>query len=102
MLIICERERFINFKSLEELPYISRWKTTNVNNMIGIFSNCIFLKELPDISKWNISKVNNMSYIFGNCKSLKELPNILIFIASHQIIIFLSIKKVNNFLEFEY
>ena len=44
--------------------------------MRGMFSDCSSLKELPDISKWNISYVNNINKLFYECSSLKEFPDI--------------------------
>ena len=39
--------------------------------------NVVSLEELPDISKWGISQVNNISNIFSYCNSLKSLPDIM-------------------------
>ena len=46
------------------LPDISKWDTSNVNNMTGIFSCC---QDIPDISNCDTSNVNNMSYMFYHC-----------------------------------
>ena len=62
--------------SLKLLPDISKWNTSNVNDMSGMFYQCTSLKYLPDISKWNTNKVINISRIFYNCKSLSSLPDI--------------------------
>jgi len=67
---------YYNCYSLKSLPDISKWNTSNVNNMSYIFYNCNSLISLPDISKWNTSNVNKMSYIFYNCNSLISLPDI--------------------------
>ena len=67
---------FNNCKSLSSLPDISKWNTSNVENMSSIFNNCESLSSLPDISKWNMTNVTNMSYSFTNCKSLSSLPDI--------------------------
>jgi len=37
-------------------------------------NNCGFM--VPDISKWNTSQVNNMKGLFQGCSSLTELPDI--------------------------
>jgi len=67
---------FSNCSSLESLPDISKWNTSNANNMSYMFSNCSSLKLLPDISKWNTNNVNNMSDMFYFCESLKSIPDI--------------------------
>ena len=40
--------------------------TNNVNNIAGIFEECLSLIELPDISKWNTNNVTDMSLMFRN------------------------------------
>ncbi len=67
---------FYGCSSLTSLPYISMWDTSNVNNMSYLFFGCSSLIVLPDISKWNTSNVNNMSYLFFGCSSLTKLPDI--------------------------
>jgi len=47
--------------------------------MSDLFHNCRSLSSLPDISKWNTSNVNNMSNkneMFSVCFSLLLLPDI--------------------------
>ena len=55
---------------------ISYFDTSDVTNMMGIFSDCKSLSSLPDISKWNTKNVSNMSLIFFFCESLVSLPDI--------------------------
>ena len=62
--------------SLKNLPNISKWNTSKVKNIKGIFSSCISLKNLPDISNWNTSNISDMSQAFTDCSSLEVLPNI--------------------------
>ena len=64
---------FINYKSLESLPDISKWNTKNVNNMSHMFYNCSSLKYLPDISKWDTKNVTNMENMFFGCNE-KIIP----------------------------
>ena len=67
------------------LPDISKWNTTNVNNMRYMFYFCSSLISLPNISEWNTSKVSNMSGMFSECNSLLNLPDMKkpnIYIAS--------------------
>ena len=40
-----------------------------------MFRYCDSLKSLPDISKWDTSNVNNMNGMFHGCKSLEKIPN---------------------------
>ena len=63
-------------KSLNSLPDISKWDTSNVKDMSNMFSGCYSLDSLPDISKWNTSNVEDMSGMFDGCESLKSLPDI--------------------------
>ena len=58
---------FSDCNSLEILPDISKWDTSNVIKMNYLFKNCSSLKSLPDISKWNISNVKEMKDIFEGC-----------------------------------
>ena len=44
--------------------------------MSYMFYYCGSLNSLPDISNWNTSNVTDMSYMFFNCSSLKSLPDI--------------------------
>ena len=58
------------------IPDISKWNVLNLTNITGMFYNCVYLTSLPDISNWDISNVKNISKIFDECKSLKSLPDI--------------------------
>ena len=42
--------------------------------MSYIFDKCEDLILLPDISKWNTSNVNNMSCMFSGCKPSLNIP----------------------------
>ena len=68
---------FYECSKLRTLPDISKWDTSNVQNMSHLFCYCSSLINLPDISKWNITNVSDISYIFYSCSSLITLPNIL-------------------------
>ena len=48
-----------------------------LQTLVGFFYNCFNLEDIPDVSKWDISNVNDISYLFYGCKSAKKLPNIL-------------------------
>ena len=67
---------FFNCSSLESLPDISKWNTTNVEDMSFMFYQCNLLKTLPNINKFETKKVNNMRYMFYGCYSLNSLSNI--------------------------
>ena len=43
----------------------SKWDTSNVTDMSGMFQNCSSLTSL-DLSGWDTSKVTDMSYMFAN------------------------------------
>ena len=53
---------FSDCLSLESLPDISKWNTTNVTDMSLMFSGCKTLESLPDISNWNTTNVKNIIY----------------------------------------
>ena len=55
---------FHNCESLESLPDISQWNTSNITDMSYMFADCKSLKSLPDISKLNTSNINNISKYF--------------------------------------
>ena len=61
---------------LTTIPDISKWDTSTVTDMSGLFKGCSLLKSLPDISNWNMNEVTDMSEMFSDCSSLVELPNI--------------------------
>ena len=49
----------------------------NVINMSGMFSGCYSLNNLPDISKWKTSKLTYYTYyndMFNECKKIKQTP----------------------------
>ena len=62
-------------ESLSSLPDLSKWDTSNVIDMRGLFYGCKKLISL-DISKCNVYKVRDMSAMFLECESLKYLPGI--------------------------
>ena len=43
--------------------------------MSYMFDGCDSLYSLPDISKWNTSNANNMSYMFSGCKPSLNIPS---------------------------
>ena len=51
---------FRGCKSLISLPDISKWNTSNVEDMDFMFDGCNSLISLPDISNWNFSGVNSI------------------------------------------
>ena len=52
---------------MKYLPNISKWNTSNVKIMLGMFADCYSLVSLPDISKWDISKVSDIRQLFYDC-----------------------------------
>ena len=67
---------FDHCSHLESLPDISKWNTSNVIYMALMFNGCSSLKSLPDISKWNTPKLEETAYMFSGCKQLSEIPKI--------------------------
>ena len=51
---------FAQCSSLQSLPDISKWDTSNVERMDELFEYCEYLISLPDISKWDTGKVTTM------------------------------------------
>ena len=61
---------FYRCYSLISLPDISKWDTSNVENLDGMFFDSILLLCLPDISKWNTYKVKNLNGMFSDSNLL--------------------------------
>ena len=55
---------FYNCSSIEYIPNISNWDTSEVKTMQYMFYKCSSLKYLPDISKWKLDNVKNKRHIF--------------------------------------
>lgn len=53
---------FSNCTSLTSFPSLQIWDVSAVQNMSGLFSNCINFNE--DVSMWNTQSVTNMSFMF--------------------------------------
>ena len=70
------KEVFTNCFSLEELPDISTWNTSNVVDMTSLFENCTSLVKIPNIIKWDVHNLKSMNYILFNCTSLASFPDI--------------------------
>ena len=49
---------------LKNFSDISKWNTSNVTNMDGMFRNLTINGKSPNISNWNTSNVISMAYIF--------------------------------------
>ena len=60
--------------SLKNLPDISKWNITNVNNKSFMFYG-ITLSDFPDISKWNLTNVSNKEFMCSPYSSLSNLIN---------------------------
>ena len=98
--VINASHMFSHCKSLLSID-ISKWKTSNINNMSYMFSHnkyipngisnintinvvnmsnvffkCTKLETLPDISGWNTFNVTTMSSMFEGCELLSILPDI--------------------------
>ena len=55
---------FYGCSKITELPDISKWNITNINDISFMFYNCSSLTELPDISKWNTINIKDMNNLF--------------------------------------
>ena len=60
---------FLKVQTIEGLEYLD---TSNVTNMMGMFSDCTTLTEL-DVSNFDTSNVTDMSSMFYFCENLTEL-----------------------------
>ena len=67
---------FYECKKLISLPEISKWNTSNIMEINGLFCECFSLISISDISSWNTSNTNNISKMFSNCINLESLPDI--------------------------
>jgi len=70
------RKTFSGSIFLSVLPEISKWNTSNVNNMGEMLYQYYSLSDFPDISIWNTYNVNDMSGMFFNCLSVSFFPDI--------------------------
>ena len=61
--------------SLSDNNEISNIKIYIINSYC-MFVRCNLLISLPDISKWNTSNVEDMEFMFYECNSLISLPDI--------------------------
>ena len=59
---------FYDCNSLNSLPDISKWNTSNVTDMSCMFFDCSSLNSLPDISIWNTKKLKEKTDMFYGCK----------------------------------
>lgn len=58
--------------SLQSVPGIETWDTSNVDGMGRMFYNCSALEEL-DLSSFDTSSVRNMGRMFNGCSTLTSL-----------------------------
>lgn len=62
---------FFNYRG-EEIEGLEYLNTSEVTNMVYMFSSCYSLKKL-DVSKFNTGKVTNFKCMFSDCGSLTSL-----------------------------
>ena len=65
-------EMFNGCVNLTTINGIEQWDTSNVTDMVYMFSDCTSLVSL-DLSSFNTSKVTNMECMFCNCNNLERL-----------------------------
>ena len=71
-----ELREYINIKdNKKEKIEIKLKGINNIKNMSHMFAECKSLSSLPEISKWNTSNVTYMNGMFS-CESLSSLPDI--------------------------
>ena len=63
---------FYECSSLLSLPDLSKWNTSEVQDMSYLFFGCNSLKSFPAVLNWNTSNVQNTSYIFGELKPTQK------------------------------
>ena len=63
---------FWDMKALKEVKWLDTWNTSNINNMVNVFWNCISLTWL-DLSSWDTSRVTDMNWMFYWCSWINEL-----------------------------
>ena len=66
---------FQNCSNLTTVGDISRWNTSNANDMSNMFDGCSSLTNL-DLSRWNVSGVTIMDNMFTNCSSLTTVGDL--------------------------
>ena len=74
--MFCRGIEEIDLMLVTSIPDISKWDTSNVNDMSYLFCGCEILKILPDISSWNTYNVKDMSNMISYCPKLESLPDI--------------------------
>ena len=67
---------FYKCEKLISLPDISKWLTSNLNNISYLFCGCDRLISIPDISKWDTSSVIEMVGMFSGCSSLVSISDL--------------------------
>ena len=63
---------FYKITDVVESLDLSGWKTSNVNNMEGMFYKCSSLKSI-NLSDWDTSNLDNMNSMFWGCSNLESL-----------------------------
>ena len=92
--------------SLQFLPDISKWNTSNVEMMDKIFKNCESLVYIPNITKWNLKNLQRKNNLFEDCFSLLTKNIISEKIKQQEIWVFLygdpDVGKFSIFQQFQY
>ena len=63
---------FADMASLQAIAGANYLNTSEVTNMMGMFSGCTSMTTL-DLAGWNTAKVTDMGYMFGECGSLTTI-----------------------------
>ena len=72
----CMIGMFSECEQLKSVGNLSNWDVSSVKNMLAMFADCINLKSVGDLSNWDVSKVKYMDNMFINCHNLKSVGDL--------------------------
>ena len=55
---------------------ISDWDTSSVEDMHGMFTDCVHLESIGDISGWNVRRVSDFGRMFKGCYRITEIGDL--------------------------
>ena len=72
MFLVCVVGMFKGCKKLKQIPDISNWNTSLLEDMRNMFKDCESLEKMPPIADWTIPELYSDFGIFDGCKFAKE------------------------------
>lgn len=69
-------EIFSRCYNLKEIPDVSDWDVSNVNDLLQMFYSLHSITAPPDVSKWDVRKAGSTSYMFTSNFKLQQAPDI--------------------------